>query len=80
MLVVIIVPILLHFLLVKRYHAKMFWSGVVVGAVAGVIMALVRDNWWILADSLAVGSWAGLGVEWVYGLVEEGRSRRELHR
>lgn len=74
-----VVPIALHFILVENYP-KIFWGGAAVGVVVGVIMALVRDNWWIVLISYGVGSWVGLGAEWVYGLIDRRRFERRLRK
>ena len=39
------------------------WGGALLGAIVGLILALVKDNWGLLALSFAIGTFVGLGAE-----------------
>jgi hypothetical protein len=74
------VLIILRSLLLDRYFPKIILGGVAVGAVVGVIIVLVRDNWWIVLLSSVVGLHAGLVVELIYGLIERNRFLRRFRK
>ena len=65
---------------VRRGFPRAIWYGVAVGAVVGVIIALVRDDWWILLYSCAVGLAAGIVFEliivWIDRIDNWRRSRK----
>ena len=39
------------------------WGGATIGATVGLILALVKHNWSLLALSFAIGTFVGLGAE-----------------
>jgi hypothetical protein len=39
------------------------WGGATIGAIVGLILALVKGDWSLLALSFAVGTFVGLGAE-----------------
>lgn len=39
------------------------WGGATVGVIVGLILALVKHDWSLLALGFAIGAFAGLGVE-----------------
>jgi hypothetical protein len=39
------------------------WGGATIGAMVGLILALVKGDWSLLALSFAVGTFVGLGAE-----------------
>ena len=50
------------------------WGGAGLGAIVGLIIALVKGDWGLLALSFAVGTFAGTFFEWVP------RIGKRLHR
>jgi hypothetical protein len=51
---------ILRLIWVRRGFPRAIWYGVGVGAIVGVIIALVRDDWWIILYSCAAGAAAGV--------------------
>ena len=51
------------------------WGGATMGAVVGLILALVRHNWSLLALCFAIGTFIGLGAEGL-GLLGDRLKRR----
>ena len=39
------------------------WGGATIGAIVGLILAIVKGDWSLLALSFAIGAFAGLGAE-----------------
>jgi len=39
------------------------WGGATIGAIVGLILALVKGNWSLLTLSFAIGTFVGLGAE-----------------
>ena len=66
--------------LVARSFPKIILGGLAVGAVVGVIIAEVKDNWWIVLFGGVVGTYAGLIVEVIYGVIERRRFERRLRK
>lgn len=51
------------------------WGGATIGAIVGLILALVRHNWGLLALSFAIGTFVGLGIEGIWRLGQRVRNR-----
>lgn len=51
------------------------WGGATIGAIVGVILALVKHNWSLLAPSFAIGTFIGLGAEGLGRLSDRLRDR-----
>ena len=51
------------------------WGGAGVGAIVGVVIALIKGDWGLLALSFAAGSFAGTVFEWVGRIANKVRSR-----
>ena len=77
-LAIVIAPIILRFVLLDYRYPKIILGGLAVGAVVGVLIAEVKDNWWIVLYSAAVGTYVGLIAELIYGLIEKKRFERRL--
>ena len=71
-LLAIIVRVLLAF----RSVPKPIWGGAAVGAVVGVIIALVKGDWSLVLFSCAVGFVAGTVFELIIRLIISINSRR----
>lgn len=39
------------------------WGGATIGAIVGLILAIVKGDWSLLALSFAIGTFVGLGAE-----------------
>ena len=50
-------------LLVFWRGRNVVWGGATIGAVVGLILALVKENWSLLALSFAIATFVGLGAE-----------------
>lgn len=65
---------------VRRGFPRAIWYGVGVGAIVGVIIALVKGNWLILLYSCVVGAAAGvvfqLTIIWIDRIDKWQRSRK----
>jgi len=53
------------------------WGGATLGAIVGLILALVKHDWSLLALSFAIGTFVGLGAEGL-GLLSNRLRRRSL--
>jgi len=62
--------------LVFGYFPKAIWSGVAVGAVAGLIIALVKWDWWQILYGCGWGFLGGLVFELVIRLIDRIDTRR----
>ena len=51
------------------------WGGAGVGAIVGLVIALVRGDWGLLALGFAAGTIAGAVLEWIGRLANKLRSR-----
>ena len=51
------------------------WGGATLGAIVGLIVALVKGDWGLLALSFAAGTFAGTVFEWVGRIANKLRSR-----
>lgn len=51
------------------------WGGATIGAMVGLILALVKGDWSLLALSFAVGTFVGLGAEGLGRLSDKLRRR-----
>jgi hypothetical protein len=51
------------------------WGGATIGAIVGLILALVKGDWSLLALSFAVGTFVGLGAEGLGQLSDKLRRR-----
>jgi|GEM_PF-3333003 len=51
------------------------WGGAGVGAIVGVVIALIKGDWGLLALSFAAGTFAGTVFEWVGRIANKVRSR-----
>lgn len=71
-LLIIIVRVLLAF----RYCPKTIWGGTAVGAVVGLIIALVKEDWGIILLGCAMGLVAGTFFELIIRLIIRIDSRR----
>jgi len=71
-LLAIIVRVLVAF----RYFPKTIWGGVAVGAVVGLIIALVKGDWYLMLFSCVVGFVAGIVFELIIRLIDRIDSRR----
>ena len=78
-LIIVIAPIVLRWVLLDYRYPKIILVGLAVGAVVGVIIAEVKDNWWIVLYSAGVGSYVGVIVELIYGLIQRKKFERRLH-
>ncbi len=58
-LLAIIVRVIVAF----RYFPKTIWVPTAVGAIVGFIIALVKEDWWIMLTSCAMGLVAGTVFE-----------------
>jgi hypothetical protein len=63
----IIAGVLLIVFLRGRRNA--IWGGATIGAIVGLILALVRHNWSLLALSFAIGTFIGSGIELTWRLL-----------
>jgi hypothetical protein len=52
------------------------WGGALLGAIVGLILALVKHDWGLLALSFAIGAFVGLGAEGLGLLSDWGKRRR----
>ena len=59
-----------------RYFPKTIWGGVAVGAVVGIIIALIQGDWTLMLYSCAVGFVAGIVFELIIRLINRIDSRR----
>jgi Na+/H+-dicarboxylate symporter len=55
---------------VRRGFGRAIWSGIAVGVFVGVIVALARDDWWMLLYSCLAGLFVGLIAELVILLID----------
>jgi hypothetical protein len=71
---------ILGLIFIRRGFPRVIWYGVVVGALVGVIIALIRDDWLILLYGCAAGCAAGvvfeLVVVWIDRIDNWRRSRK----
>jgi len=51
------------------------WGGATLGAIVGLVVALVKGDWGLLALSFAAGTFAGTVFEWIGRAVKRLRSR-----
>ena len=51
------------------------WGGATLGAIVGLIIALVRGDWSLMTLSFAVGTFAGTASEWIYRIANKLRRR-----
>ena len=51
------------------------WGGAGVGAIVGLVIALIKGDWGSLALSFAAGTFAGTVFEWVGRIANKLRSR-----
>ena len=51
------------------------WGGATLGVIVGVIIALVRGDWGLLALSFAAGTLAGTVFEWIGRIAHKSRTR-----
>lgn len=51
------------------------WGGAGLGVVVGLIIALVKGDWSLLALSFALGTFAGTFFEWIGKIVDKLHSR-----
>jgi hypothetical protein len=59
----VVVALILLFLHWKGPNAV--WGGATLGLIVGLIIALVRGDWGILALSFSIGTFVGTFFEWV---------------
>jgi len=71
-----LLAIIVRSILVFRYFPKTILGGVAVGAIVGLIIALVKEDWWIMLTSCAVGLVAGIVFELIIRLINRMDSRR----
>jgi hypothetical protein len=71
MVVVAIILLVLHW---KGPNAV--WGGATGGAVVGLIIALVKGDWGLMALSFAIGTFSGTFFEWVGRLANYIKRRR----
>ena len=71
-----LIAIIVRSLVAFRYFPKTIWGGVAVGAVVGLIIALIREDWWIMLYSCAVGFAAGIVFDLTIRLINRIDSRR----
>ncbi|MEE8566986.1 MAG: hypothetical protein V3S81_00120 [Anaerolineales bacterium] len=50
------------------------WGGAGVGAIVGLVIALIKGDWGLLALSFAAGTFAGTVFEWVGRIANKLRS------
>jgi hypothetical protein len=64
-----------------RYFPRTILGGVAVGAVVGLIVALVEGNWFSLVNGLVFGLIGGLVFELIIRLIVriENKRRRSVH-
>ena len=55
------------------------WGGATLGTIVGLILALVKHDWSLLALSFAIGTFAGLGAE-LLGRLADWLKRRRLRQ
>jgi len=67
--VIAIILLVLHF----RRGPNAVWGGATLGVLVGLILALVRGDWSLMAVSFAWGTIAGTVFEWVPELVKRWR-------
>lgn len=51
------------------------WGGATLGAIVGLIIALVTGDWGLMALSFAVGTFAGTVFEWIGRIANKLRQR-----
>jgi hypothetical protein len=71
-----LLAIIVRSLAAFRYFPKAIWGGVAVGAVVGLIIALIKVDWTLLLYSCAVGFVAGIVFELIIRLINRIDSRR----
>ena len=74
------VLLILRGVLLDRYFPKIILGGVGVGAVVGLIIAEIMDNWWIVLAGSVVGLHAGLIAELIAGVREKREFERRLRK
>jgi hypothetical protein len=74
------VLLILRGILLDRYFPKIILGGVVAGAVVGVIIAEIMDNWWIVLHGSVVGLHAGLIAELIIGVRDKRSFERRLRK
>ena len=69
-----------RYIFVQHGFPRGIWYGIGVGAIVGIIIALVRDDWWIILYSCAAGLAAGvvfeLTIVWIDRIDKWRRARR----
>lgn len=51
------------------------WGGATLGAIVGLIIALVKGDWGLMALSFAAGTFAGTVFEWIGRIANKLRTR-----
>lgn len=51
------------------------WGGAALGAIVGLIIALIKGDWGLMTLSFAVGTFAGTVFEWIGRMTERSRRR-----
>ena len=68
-----IVALWARYRFIERQYPKIIGIGTAAGAVAGVVIGEVKDNWWIVLYGAAVGLGAGVITELIVGVREKKR-------
>jgi len=51
------------------------WGGALLGAIVGLVIALINGNWGLMALSFAYGTFAGTVFEWIGRIANKFRNR-----
>lgn len=51
------------------------WGGAALGAIVGLIIALIKGDWGLMTLSFAVGTFAGTVFEWIGRMTKRSRRR-----
>ena len=68
--------IIMHIILAFGKFPKTIWGGAAVGAFVGVIIALVREDKWIMLYGCAAGLAAGIFLELIIRLIDRINHRK----
>ena len=71
-----ILAIIAGVLLILHWNGRnAVWGGATLGAIVGLVIALVKGDWGLLTFSFAAGTFAGTVFEWVGRMANKLRSR-----
>ena len=71
---------ILRYIFVHHGFPRTIWYGVGVGAIVGVIIAIVRDDWLIMLYSCVVGAAAGVVFQLVIIWIDRIDKRRQSRK